>query len=92
MSSFKNVVKCCCCRSDFQFGPHVYDGRKVRGYEILVCRSCYDGNWDGWSPVHERSILASLSDRGIAPPPRNANGWLPREWPSGDSSGGVGAG
>ena len=81
MPSFNHVETCICCQRSFQFGPSTYEGRHLPGYKMMVCRDCYDANWDGWAPHYEGFILKHLREKGIQPPPRNANGWLPRDWP-----------
>ena len=81
MTRPKNIIKCFCCQSEFQFGFGAYQGTHVPGYEITVFRSCYDGNWDGWAPHHEGLILKHLRERDLEPPSRNSSGWLPRDWP-----------
>ena len=82
VKEIKNMINCFCCNKEFQFGPHEYQGLYVTGYEITVCRSCYNGNWDGWAPVYEGRFLGHLSERGVEFPKRNGAGWLPRDWPS----------
>ena len=81
VSNFKHTEKCFCCGTEFQFGPHIYDGKHIPGYGITVCRACYEGNWDGWAPHYEVLVLAHLKNKGIEPPARNSKGWLPRDWP-----------
>ena len=39
---------CVTCGKTFQFGPGVYDGKHIARYQAMVCRTCYEGNWDGW--------------------------------------------
>ena len=73
------MYQCFCCESGFQFGPHTYNGKHVAAYEMTVCLSCYEGNWDGWGPAVEAKIIASLKSQGLPVPARNAAGWLPRD-------------
>ena len=43
--------ECCVCEDLFQFGPHVYDGRKVHGWNgLMICRECERINHDGVVP------------------------------------------
>jgi len=86
MRDFKHMVRCLCCDSEFQFGPHTYHGKHIAGYNMTVCNSCYSGNWDEWAPHYEGKIVTHLRSLGVAPPARNASGWLPRDWP-GESHG-----
>lgn len=71
---------CFFCNKCFQFGHGSYKGRKIVGYEIMVCNSCYEVNWDGWSPHLEYKLLKYLENSGIPVPQRNSQGWFPREY------------
>jgi hypothetical protein len=71
--------KCFFCGRLFQFGPHVYDGSYSRYYKIEICRSCYQGNWDGYGLDAEEKLLQHMADNGIVVPARNKKGWLPRD-------------
>ena len=73
-------VKCDICEGTFYQGQGYYPLRKVNGYGLFCCSTCYDGNWDGWNPHHEKKLLKWLNENGITPPPRNEKGWLPREF------------
>ena len=46
-AEFKNVCSCFLSQRDFQYGPHIYDGRRVPQWDIMVCKHCHAGNWDG---------------------------------------------
>ncbi len=74
------MERCDICGNEFQFSDHQYDGRKCQGYNMMACRSCYDGNHDGWAPHYEDRILKHLEDHGIEEPERLDNGLLPREF------------
>ena len=76
----KIFLECDVCGQEYPHGHGIYEGRKLAGYDIAVCSSCYGGNWDGWAPDHESRIKDILQKKGISPPPRNAKGWLPREF------------
>lgn len=79
MRRVKIMIPCVCCGQDFQFGPHLYDGKVARLYgNAAVCLTCWDANWDGWSPSVEPQFLKILEDKGLPVPARNAQGWLPR--------------
>lgn len=73
-------VKCDICGAIHYQGKGVYPLRKVSGYELFCCNVCYAGNWDGWNPRYEAMLLEQLKKIGVEPPPRNKNGWLPREF------------
>ena len=45
----KVMKKCDHCGAEFQYGPHVYDGKYIQRYDITVCMICYNGNSDGWA-------------------------------------------
>ena len=73
-------VHCDVCGERHYQGIGCYPLRKVRGYEMFCCKACIEGNWDGWKPSHEARILALLDEKGIAHPPRNADGLLPAQF------------
>ncbi len=73
-------VKCDVCGATHYQGKGYYPLRKVSGYEMFCCEICYEGNWDGWNRRYEEKILAYLKAKGIKPPKRNDNGWLPRDF------------
>ncbi len=79
MSEKKFMDKCFICDGQFQMGPHVYDGRYIKSYNISVCMSCYEGNWDGWAPPYEQRLIDHLKEKGLPIPSRNAKDLLPRE-------------
>jgi len=79
MTEHKVVSVCFMCGSQSRMGPHVYDGKHVRSYDISVCKSCYEGNWDGWASHYEQRLLAHLKERGLPVPKRNDKDRLHRE-------------
>jgi hypothetical protein len=76
----KFMYNCGLCGTEFQFGPGVYAGKLISCYQLTVCLGCWDGNWDGAGPSAEGRLLAHLKQKGIPIPPRNEQGWLPREF------------
>lgn len=76
----KFMFECPTCRSKYQHGPQIYQGRTLSGYELQVCQVCYEGNWDGWTSQHNKFLLARCEEIGIDPPRYNSKGWLPREF------------
>ena len=76
----KIFYRCEVCDEKYQHSHGIYKGKKLTGYDIVVCLRCYDSNWDGWVSEKEARIRDLLDNKGIAPPPRNAKGWLPREF------------
>ena len=79
MAEPKVLYTCDACGSQYQFGPHIYDGKHIDAYGINVCSGCYQGNWDGWAPHFEEAVTRHLRAKGLPIPPRNAKGWLPRD-------------
>lgn len=73
------MYTCQMCGSRFQFGPHRYDGKFIRSYQLMVCRPCHEGNHDGWSPLFEAKLERHLEERGIPLPARNTTQLYPRE-------------
>lgn len=73
-----NTRACEGCGSKFRYGPDRYDGRWLKGYQMLVCMSCFNGNLDGWNKASEPRVLEHLARKKIAVPARNEKGLLPR--------------
>ena len=71
---------CFLCGEQFQFSAGVYAGAHISGYKVMVCGICYDGNREGWASHREWQLIAHLKREGTPVPPRNAQGWLPREF------------
>lgn len=71
--------RCEVCGQEFQYGPHVYNGKFIPTYQIMVCSGCYAGNWDGWAPQFEAAVTRKLTEEGLPIPARNPKGWLPRD-------------
>jgi hypothetical protein len=74
----KFVCDCFLCKQSFQFGPHVYDGRRILEWDVMVCRTCYSGNWDGIVPETYPHLIPYLQARGVEVT-LNAKGWI--DWP-----------
>jgi len=72
------LYKCFICNSQFQFGPHAYNGRAVNAWDIMVCTTCYNANHDGIVPATHQRLLDHLRSKGIEPK-LNASGWI--DWP-----------
>lgn len=79
MKEQKFIYDCGICGAAFQFGPHLYEGKHIPSYNLTVCKTCWEVNWDGWGPGAERALLAHLERQGLPLPERNSKGWLPRE-------------
>lgn len=78
MDKAKFFQRCDTCGTSYQFGPHVYEGKYIPMYQINVCMTCWDANWDGWAPHLEKKVMANLKAKGLPIPARNEKGWLPR--------------
>ena len=71
---------CELCDSSYQHGPGLFKGHKAHLYGIMVCDSCWNGNWDGWNPSFEEKLLLILKEKSLpVPKRRNDNGLLPRD-------------
>jgi DNA-directed RNA polymerase subunit RPC12/RpoP len=79
MNEQKIMYKCGICGSEFQFGAHAYNGKSIARYKLMVCKNCWNVNWDGWNDEAEEKILTHLNENNIPIPKRNENGRLPRE-------------
>ena len=79
MTTKKVTYTCDACGNSFQFGPGLYNGKRNQTYDIMVCLTCHNGNWDGWAPKFEAAVTRRLKEKGLPLPQRNAKGWLPRE-------------
>jgi hypothetical protein len=73
-----HLARCDVCRRKFEFGFHQYYGKQIPLYEIAVCNSCWDANWDGWAPHLEERVTAKLKAAGKSLPTRNSKDLLPR--------------
>ena len=75
----RRMVPCDLCGQSFQYGPHAYLGNRLPHYDMMLCRACFAGNWDGFGDLNEAKFEAHLTARGIPLPKRNAKGWYPRD-------------
>ncbi len=73
------MFTCTTCGSEYQMGRHIYGGKQIPRYQMGVCKSCYEANWDGWAPDYEGKIITHLEEKGLPVPERNNKGWLPRD-------------
>ena len=79
MSEIPYMAECFLCKKPFQFGPHIYNGRKIPAWDMLVCSGCYTGNWDGIVPEVRPHIIPYLQSKEIEVK-LNQQGWI--DWPS----------
>ena len=61
----KFMYDCDLCSRPFQFGPHVYQGRPIKTWDIMACGICTSQNWDGLVPERHHRLMAHLKERGI---------------------------
>lgn len=67
---------CCVCETPFQFGPHVYAGRRIPGWDdLMICRECEHANHDGVVPGTHSLLIARLESLGIKVV-LNESGWI----------------
>ena len=78
MSETHIVETCFLCQQPFRFGPQVYRGRRIPGWDIMVCNDCYDFSWGGIVPSVRPHLVSHLESKGI-PVNLNKNGWI--DWP-----------
>ena len=78
MSNNSKNERCANCDKQFQYSNGVYAGKFLKSYRTMVCSSCYDSNFDGWSPRSEPLITKNLSTDEVAELKRNIAGLLPR--------------
>ncbi len=71
------IEKCLTCERTFQYGNHIYDGRKSKAYQAWFGNFCLRNNAEGWAPFYEDRILNHLKAIGLPVPKRNSDGWLP---------------
>lgn len=70
------IIKTCfVCKRRFQHGPHLYEGRMIRGWGELICDRCIKINHDGIVPASYPHVVPALRGKGINPK-LNANGFI----------------
>jgi hypothetical protein len=72
-------VTCFVCKRQFQYSHGIYAGTLIPNYQIIVCKSCYESNWDGWTSPNMEKIIEHLKENNLAIPKMNSKGWLPRD-------------
>ena len=73
------MIPCDICGARCKAGAGTHGYQRIPGYDLTVCKSCFQGNHDGWAPVHEEAFENHLQLKSIPLPARNAQGWYPRE-------------
>lgn len=72
-------IPCDLCGKHVRHSHHHYEGRVIPRYQLFVCKTCYEGNWDGWGPAHEPVLIDHLAKKGLPMPARNEKGYFPRD-------------
>ncbi len=62
--SFMVMIPCDLCGREFQSGPHRYAGRKVVSWDIMICETCDNMNWDGIDPRRHPELMRRLRAEG----------------------------
>jgi len=73
------IFPCDICGNACKAGAGVHGYQKIAGYALTVCKSCFQNSHEGWARAHEEAFEMHLELKGIPLPPRNPNGWYPRE-------------
>ncbi|TCM81470.1 hypothetical protein EV216_11812 [Rhodovulum steppense] len=76
-AAFKET--CYVCGREFQYGNHVYNGRKATRYGVMLCKACWESNHDGFNSLLEPKMIAACKINRLDLPNRLPNGLLPRE-------------
>lgn len=50
MTEPTHTIECFLCKQSFEFGPHRFDGRRLREWDAMVCGACYRNRHDGIVP------------------------------------------
>src|ERR1700704_721238 len=65
MATYKHMIQCFLCKRQFQFGAHVYEGDRVRDWDVMVCHRCRRANYEGIVPAVHPHLIAHLKRKGI---------------------------
>ncbi len=57
---YRHMDTCFMCQNRFKMGPHIFAGRGINGWDIVVCRVCYDQNHDGIVPSQHPRLVEHL--------------------------------
>jgi hypothetical protein len=73
------MSQCFICKRPFKYGPHIYNGRRITKWDMMICSRCPERNWEGIVPEKHPDLIPYLKSRGIQMK-LNARGWI--DWPS----------
>jgi hypothetical protein len=78
MSSDDTMIECFLCGREFQYGGHIYNGRRVPAWDVWLCDVCDKGNRDGIANLtYQKKVAKHLKTQGLPAPPLNDKGWVP---------------
>jgi hypothetical protein len=80
MRNFKILQACELCGREVQMGPHRYVGHMIASIKLFLCDACFEMNWDGFNPRHEKKLIAHFQAKSIPVPERNQKGLIPRPY------------
>jgi hypothetical protein len=66
---------CFLCKRSFKIGPHLYEGKRIPSWNIMICDTCRDSNWDGIVPNSHKDLVEYLEVQGIEIH-LNEKGWI----------------
>lgn len=75
MSEYKDMTPCFLCKTEFQTGPHIWEGRKIQAWDVMICDRCRSKNEEGILPDRFPHLIQHLKDKGI-PVRLNVSGWI----------------
>jgi len=72
------TIRCPLCEQIYHDRHHHHPGKRSELFQITVCPTCWEGNYDGWNPRLEPKLLEHAREIGLTIPGRLSNGLLPR--------------
>ena len=70
---------CDICGTRCKTGAGVHGVQRIPGYDLTVCRNCFQSNYEGWAPEHVEAFENHLELKQIPFPARHAGVLYPRE-------------
>ena len=75
-SKIKTVATCDLCGNEFQFGNHIYDGKRSAYYEIMICKICAPEIQSAIPNQYTNAVIEFAKSRGLTSFPRKRSGEL----------------
>lgn len=75
MDGDKILYECILGHHWFQLGPHIYEGRRIKVWDVEICDRCAAANWDGIMLDRHPDLAEHLKTKSI-PITLNSKGWL----------------